>query len=106
MKNGGIRKIEEKFRTQRNNIYGYPTVLLTDSRINIYKLCSVHRLVAKAFIENSFNKETVNHKNGIKNDNNVSNLEWMTPLENIKHAFKNGLVKPRGKKIIYETNSV
>ena len=62
--------------------YGYSGLSLTAKQ----KL--VHRLVAIAFIPNPDNKPQINHINGIKTDNHVSNLEWVTNSENVLHSFR------------------
>jgi len=56
----------------------------------------VHRVIAKAFIQNPKNKPHVNHINAIKDDNRVENLEWVTRLENIDHAVKIGVSRAKG----------
>lgn len=61
-------------------------------RININaKTYFLHRLIAKTFLLNPFNKEQVNHIDGDKLNNNIDNLEWVTNQENQIHKFKNGL---------------
>lgn len=73
------------------NRNGYNSIKLYINNISRYY--QVHRLVALAFIPNPENKPYINHKNGIKYDNKIENLEWCTNSENQLHAFKCGLQK-------------
>lgn len=78
--------------------HGYFTVGLWKNKTPT--IVCIHRLVAEAFIPNPDNKPCVNHIDGNKQNNCVSNLEWNTYSENNFHAFKCGLKKPTwlGKK--------
>jgi hypothetical protein len=70
------------------------------------KNCSIHRLVAYAFIKNKLNKRYVNHKDGNKLNNKSKNLEYVTMQENINHAYKKGLFNKSKGEQHYKTNLV
>ncbi len=89
---GYLRK--EKIRKLiKGSTNGYVTIKLMVNKT--YKHYLFHRLLAEAFIPNPENKPEVNHKDGNKFNNNISNLEWVNRTENINHAFKNGLMNDR-----------
>lgn len=69
----------------------YPLITLSKERIR--RTLKPHRLVAFAFIENALGLTDVNHKDGNKLNNHVSNLEWCTNKENVAHAVEMGLKK-------------
>lgn len=75
-----------KILNERRNDEGYLRVVLYASGATKTKM--VHRLVAAAFISEIPEKMVINHKNGIKHDNRVSNLEIVSISENTKHGFR------------------
>lgn len=74
----------EKFLNAERTEKGYLRVDLYDSH-GMRKHHKVHRLVADAFIRNPYGKPQINHKDGNKTNNSVTNLEWVTDRENKDH---------------------
>lgn len=80
------RVLKEKFNSMHLKRDGYHSVLLR--KPNVKKTIQVHRIVAKAFIENHDNKKVVNHIDGNKLNNYASNLEWVSYRENSCHYYR------------------
>lgn len=81
-----VKRGEATVMAQEKQQNGYLSVHLRNRGIE--RRASVHRLVAEAFIPNPDGLRDVNHKNGIKTDNRLENLEWMSHSDNIKHQYQ------------------
>lgn len=93
---GRVRNVPRKWVPVRKILStqlfrGYPSITINGMSRR------VHRLVCEAFLGPS-NGLHINHKNGIKTDNRIDNLEYVTQRQNNRHAFENGLINNSGEK--------
>jgi hypothetical protein len=102
-KTKGKVTIQHRILKNKKTRLGYYAV--TISKDGIKKTHLIHRLIAQAFIPNPENKPDINHRNGIKGDFSIENLEWCTKKENIQHAVKTGLKKPSGACLLKGENN-
>lgn len=92
MSNGNTGLFYERIMAQRLRPSGYLCTELCKKGIRKHFLC--HRIIALAFVDNPFNYEVVNHIDGCKTNNKISNLEWCSSGQNQEHAYKSGLKRP------------
>lgn len=97
---GNVIRVNDRYLLNKNiDTTGYFRVELTYELNGILqKYARLHRLIALTFIPNPENKTQVNHIDGNKLNNDIKNLEWCTPKENIRHAIDTGLAKQKYKK--------
>ena len=94
--NKSYASFPEHFIKPYNDKDGYLKVRLHENGKS--KAFFIHRLISIAFIPNPENKPQVNHKDGIKDNNIVYNLEWVTASEQRQHAYDTGLQSAQGEK--------
>lgn len=97
-KNGIKQTFKAKNLSPCKNNKGYYMVSLKG------KQHTVHRLVAKAFVDNSYNQNVVNHINGIKTDNRAENLEFTTQQDNMQKAWRNNQCENVRKSLFSRTH--
>jgi hypothetical protein len=87
-------KLNRRIKSQYVSSTGYYMISISkNNKTNPYK---VHRLLADNFLEKVDGKTSINHKDGNKLNNCLSNLEWCNHLENMQHAFNTNLVNNTG----------
>lgn len=101
---GQVRNKTGKIMHQSHNTYGYLHVSLC--KMGYAKTVCVHKLVACAFIANPNGYPQINHKDGNKENNAVSNLEWCTQKQNNQHACQNNLRKCKHISMLKDNNVI
>lgn len=91
--NGRSNKLKEAFY---HISHGYKRVRVTDVITKTRRYLRVHRMVAELYLDNPNGYLQVNHLDGDKMNNDVSNLEWCDQSQNTIHAYEMGLIKDRG----------
>lgn len=90
---GNVRNSKSgKYLKQRVDKLGYFVISLRLNSKRTPKVLRIHRLVAITFLPNYNNLPQVNHIDGNKLNNNITNLEWCTSSHNMKHAYENNLI--------------
>ena len=90
--NGKIRR-KDSIKLLKTYIHknGYEIICVSLGSRNKKKMFKIHRAVACTYLGNEKNLPEINHKDGIKTNNDISNLEWCTRKQNIHHAIKLGV---------------
>ena len=93
--NGQLRNVNTgTIYKQHLHKNGYWQVCVSLGDRSNKKVIKIHRAVAETFVSNPDNKDIINHIDGNKQNNVITNLEWVTCSENVQHAYDNGLSQP------------
>lgn len=91
---GRVSGLKNTILKSTPNIKGYPTVIVYASKVRIHR--TIHRIVCEAFIGDRPNGKEINHKDGVKTNNFIENLEYIDSVEHRKHTASLGR-RPKGK---------
>lgn len=97
---GNVKNIKTQNIISQHIRNGYKAINLYSPDTKKKNTYNVHRLVSEAFIPTIDEKLFINHKDGNKTNNNIENLEWVSPKENSKHALEKKLQKGHPKAVI------